>query len=101
LPTPRIAAIRDSIYATLFVRQYFFDFDSTHIPGHDQSPVIHDRLHDLRFQRVAAEEALTHMLLDQTPDGTHTDHNLFSETEYRCLEALISDLNRAMYVIYA
>jgi hypothetical protein len=54
VPTSRIAAIRGSIYAALFARSYFHDFDSARIPGHDQSPVIHDRMHDLRFQREAA-----------------------------------------------
>jgi hypothetical protein len=70
-------------------------------PGHYQYPVIHDRMHDLRLQREAAEAALTHILLDRTPDSTLVNPKLFSETEYQRLETLISDLNRAMYVIYA
>jgi hypothetical protein len=100
VPTPRIAAIRDSIYVALFASPYFHDFD-THAFGHHQSPVFHDRMHDLRLQRVAAEEALAHMLLDQTPDGMLIDPTLFSETEYKHLTTLASDLNHAMYVIYA
>jgi hypothetical protein len=47
---------------------YFHYFNPARIPLRDQSPEMHDRLYDLHLQRVAAEETLAHMLLDQTPD---------------------------------
>jgi hypothetical protein len=81
-PPSRMAAIRDSIYEALFTRSYFYDFNPARIPLRKTSPEIHDRMYDLHFQRVSVEEALTHMLLDQTPDGTPIDPKLLNETEY-------------------
>jgi hypothetical protein len=99
-PSSRMAAIRDSIYEALFTRSYFYA-SILHASPRETSPEIHDRMHDLHFQRVAAEEALTRMLMDQTPDGTPIDPKLFNETKYQRLDTLVHTINRAMYTIYA
>jgi hypothetical protein len=100
-PSSRMAAIRDSVYEALFTRSYFYDFNPARIPLRETSPEIHDRMYDLHFQRVAVEEDLTHMLLDQTPDGTPIDPKLFNETQNQHLDTLVNTINRAMYTIYA
>ena len=96
-----MAAIRDSIYEALFTTTYFYDFNPARIPQRETSPEIHDQMWDFHFQRVAIEEALTHMLNDQLPDGTPIDPSLFSDTEWQRLDTLVNNINRAMYTIYA
>jgi hypothetical protein len=77
------------------------EFPATQIPRLQPHPKVYQQLNDLLTQRIRTEQDLLDMLSDRAAYGSPLDPNRNFEQDYKRLDQLYTDLNRAMLTVYA
>ena len=76
------------------------DFPATQLPRLKAHHKVYEQLHDLLTLRISTEKELMDMLQDKAADGSPLDPHRDYEKDYKRLDDLYTDINRAMLTVY-
>lgn len=96
-----VAFESNPIYQALIQRNHYSEFPETQISRLQAHPMVYEQLNDLLQQRIRTEQDLLDMLSDRAADGSPLDPYRDFEQDYKRLDQLYTDLNRAMFTVYA
>jgi hypothetical protein len=98
--TVHVAFESNPIYQALCQRNHFSEFPATQISRLQAHPKVYEQLNDLLQIRIRTEQDLLDMLNDRAADGAPLDPYRDFEQDYKRLDQLYTDLNRAMVTVY-
>jgi hypothetical protein len=100
LNTVHVAFQSNPIYLALCERNHYKGFPAAQVPRVKEYHKVYEQLHDLLTLRIRTEQDLMDMLQDKAADGAAVRPHRDFEKDYKRLDRLYTDINRAMYIIY-